>query len=378
MIVKTVGRGQDNNIVVNDPKVSRVHLQMVQNDSGNISVVDLNSANGTYVNGVRIVSETILKAGDEVRLGDTQLQWQNYFPKEALNNAGISNSGGSISPASKPRNKKRWIFFAAGGLILLILGCGCLVLVNRQKEKKQNDENRQMLEMENKLKEAEREVAKLDAEYTIALEKAKTAKTKHERDSLDAIVVEKAEQAKKAKNNITTLTKDKEKLEKSLKETQTKLSQKEKELNAANDKNKKLAEEVENVKNQAAAEKNKADTEKRQAELTNEFYSELNKARKANHLKSVCKVMGLPAKDKEDVQYDAIVNMFNKESGIEKRTDIVNKIKAVNTETDVKPKTEDVQKQDTSQKNDQVSETPKNNNKGGKKSTSKKNTKKGK
>ena len=64
MIVKTVGRGQESSIVVTDSKVSRIHLQLVQDDNGNISVVDLDSTNGTYVNGIRIVSETRLKEGD--------------------------------------------------------------------------------------------------------------------------------------------------------------------------------------------------------------------------------------------------------------------------------------------------------------------------
>ena len=79
MIVKTIGRGQDNNIVINDEKVSRTHLQMVQDDSGNISVVDVGSTNGTYVNGVRIIGETRLKDGDNVRIGNTNLPWKSYF-----------------------------------------------------------------------------------------------------------------------------------------------------------------------------------------------------------------------------------------------------------------------------------------------------------
>lgn len=44
MKVITIGRSSDNNIVINDAKVSRTHLQLVQNDSGICSVVDLNSA----------------------------------------------------------------------------------------------------------------------------------------------------------------------------------------------------------------------------------------------------------------------------------------------------------------------------------------------
>ena len=57
MKVLTIGRSQENDIVINDAKVSRIHLQLVISDDGTYSVVDLNSANGTYVNGERISGE---------------------------------------------------------------------------------------------------------------------------------------------------------------------------------------------------------------------------------------------------------------------------------------------------------------------------------
>ena len=99
MIVKTVGRSQENNIVITDEKVSRTHLQMVQDDNGNVSVIDLGSTNGTYVNGIRITGETHLKASDEVRIGNTILPWQGYFPPKQ---ASISVDPITPSPTPKP------------------------------------------------------------------------------------------------------------------------------------------------------------------------------------------------------------------------------------------------------------------------------------
>ena len=74
MIVKTIGRGQENNIVVNDNKISRVHSQLIQDDNGNISVVDLNSTNGTYVNGQKLSTgaAVTLKKGDKVRIANLE------------------------------------------------------------------------------------------------------------------------------------------------------------------------------------------------------------------------------------------------------------------------------------------------------------------
>ena len=78
MKVITIGRGQDNDVVINDPQISRTHLQLIQKDDETISVVDLNSANGTYVNGHKITGEHILSQNDTVVIGRTTLQWQKY------------------------------------------------------------------------------------------------------------------------------------------------------------------------------------------------------------------------------------------------------------------------------------------------------------
>ena len=76
MKVITVGRSKECNVVVNDEKASRVHLQLVQDDNGNVSVVDLGSTNGTWVNDKRIVGEMRLNQGDRIRVGNTLLQLQ--------------------------------------------------------------------------------------------------------------------------------------------------------------------------------------------------------------------------------------------------------------------------------------------------------------
>lgn len=79
MKIITIGRSRECTIVIDDVKVSRVHAQLVQNDNGNISVVDLGSTNGTLVNGIRIAGETRLHPGDELRLGGVSLPWQDYI-----------------------------------------------------------------------------------------------------------------------------------------------------------------------------------------------------------------------------------------------------------------------------------------------------------
>lgn len=79
MQVITIGRHPRNNIVVNDPTVGRHHAQIIRHDDGRFSLVDMQSKNGTYVNGRRVYNEVILNPGDVVQIGRTVLPWENYF-----------------------------------------------------------------------------------------------------------------------------------------------------------------------------------------------------------------------------------------------------------------------------------------------------------
>jgi hypothetical protein len=71
----TVGSAADNDIVVDDPSVSRVHA-VVQQLNGRWFVEDCGSRNGTSLNGRRLTSMVPLHTGDEVLLGRARLQFQ--------------------------------------------------------------------------------------------------------------------------------------------------------------------------------------------------------------------------------------------------------------------------------------------------------------
>jgi pSer/pThr/pTyr-binding forkhead associated (FHA) protein len=64
----TVGRHENCDVFLDDVSVSRHHGIFTKTASGRITVRDLNSLNGTYVNGSR-VEETVLHSGDEVQIG---------------------------------------------------------------------------------------------------------------------------------------------------------------------------------------------------------------------------------------------------------------------------------------------------------------------
>jgi hypothetical protein len=71
-----VGRGNDADLRIDDPGVSRRHCELRVTDTGagpRVSVHDLGSTNGVLVNGKRVEKATLVD-GAEIRLGNTTLR----------------------------------------------------------------------------------------------------------------------------------------------------------------------------------------------------------------------------------------------------------------------------------------------------------------
>lgn len=64
----TIGRKQDNTLILSDEFVSGNHAKVFINDE-ECYLEDLNSTNGTYVNSERIKGKVLLEAEDEVKIG---------------------------------------------------------------------------------------------------------------------------------------------------------------------------------------------------------------------------------------------------------------------------------------------------------------------
>ncbi len=64
----TIGRGEDNHIVVDLDNVSRRHVRVLRRQ-GRMFVEDLKSTNGTYLNDQEVMQETPLRSGDLIKVG---------------------------------------------------------------------------------------------------------------------------------------------------------------------------------------------------------------------------------------------------------------------------------------------------------------------
>ena len=72
----TVGRGQGNDLLVeSDEYASSRHARFEPRRDG-VYVADAGSTNGTFVNGIRLARERRLVPGDVVRVGETDLRFE--------------------------------------------------------------------------------------------------------------------------------------------------------------------------------------------------------------------------------------------------------------------------------------------------------------
>lgn len=109
MKVITIGRNPRNKVVLSDKCVSWNHCQIIDR-GGQYYIVDLESTNGTYINGQRIYGEQKLAFQDRVNVADIPLKWQSY----------VGNEKG------KRGSRRLWVW---GTLSFIVSICGLIYLI---------------------------------------------------------------------------------------------------------------------------------------------------------------------------------------------------------------------------------------------------------
>jgi hypothetical protein len=140
-----VGRGESGmGNLGGDSEISRRHARFRALDTGQTLVEDLGSTNGTIVNGQRIAGPYVLSPGDQIRLGRTTLQLEGGAQPAA---AAPAPAAAPVAPALGPLPNLdrggqasgaggiRGVMFALAGLLLLAVGVGVGLIVNKDSGK---------------------------------------------------------------------------------------------------------------------------------------------------------------------------------------------------------------------------------------------------
>lgn len=345
MKVITIGRSDENNIVIKDAKVSRTHLQLVQNDNGICSVVDLNSVNGTFVNGKKITGEVYLQASDIIRIGDTTLNWHKYIDYNLLDPSGvrihtIQKQTNNVQPTSKS-NKTWWIVTVCAVFALVIGGIGLYFYFNEkaqeeietkiQQEELQKEQER--LEAEQKAEEAKRLQDEADELFKQALIS--------QSDKSKALAETKQKEAAEAKRQAEAATAAQHRAESDRIAAENAKEEADRAKVAAEQNSKKAIQNAEEKANKAIAQANtERDSANKKAILTEKFYEEYA-SMKSDFAKRVCKHLNyIQPKDKTDAKI-AIKDLFNTSdnNGKQEIIDAIQAVKQQNGKTNpVEPK----------------------------------------
>ena len=138
-----IGRDDDCALTIDDPEVSRRHASLKPLSGGRAEIADLGSGNGTFVNGRRITAPTVLRGGEELKLGNTSLQVlpagggtvvarrPQARPAREAPPAGLppfqGGLGGARDTASAPEQPRRTPWIAIAAAVIAIVGVGVVV-----------------------------------------------------------------------------------------------------------------------------------------------------------------------------------------------------------------------------------------------------------
>lgn len=109
----TIGREEGNSVQLNDERISRFHLK-IQEDQGKLVLTDLESTNGTRVNG-EDTQLRILRFGDVISVGRSVLLFgtrdQIHHRLEELKNDGLADTGGLLGDSLSKGGDSKSISF---------------------------------------------------------------------------------------------------------------------------------------------------------------------------------------------------------------------------------------------------------------------------
>ena len=137
----TIGRVEDNTFPIADPSVSSHHCEVLLRGT-DVVVHDLNSTNGTFINGEKVNGEAVVKPNQILRLGQIELRLETEATasapaKKSVDQTLVMQRGVSLtdleqgtrgggfetkgSGFAKKENKGNKIFWIIAGFVLLVI-----------------------------------------------------------------------------------------------------------------------------------------------------------------------------------------------------------------------------------------------------------------
>ena len=112
----TIGRGYDNDVIVDDPYVAAQHLRIIRDDAGRLVAEDLGSANGLFLEKSRSrCARVVLDGVQPIRIGQSLVR--------------IRESSHAVEPERLAGSERRSLqVWAAVGLGLVLLGIDALLI----------------------------------------------------------------------------------------------------------------------------------------------------------------------------------------------------------------------------------------------------------
>jgi pSer/pThr/pTyr-binding forkhead associated (FHA) protein len=136
----TIGRVEDNTFQIAEPSVSSHHCEVLLRGS-DVVVRDLNSTNGTYINGEK-VTESVIKPGQILRLGQIEMRLETDAPaaptkkhidqtlvmqrgvslnelEQGSRTGGFDTKGSGFSKKNDKGSKIFWVVAAVVGVLIV-------------------------------------------------------------------------------------------------------------------------------------------------------------------------------------------------------------------------------------------------------------------
>lgn len=121
----TIGRDTSNNLVIDDPAVSRRHARLHYENNA-YWVEDLGSLNGTYINGSRVSSKTRLSEQDEITISLTSISLKSGVSDASEQKIAISAENiGKVYPNGKVGLNPLSLEIESGTFVALMGPSGC-------------------------------------------------------------------------------------------------------------------------------------------------------------------------------------------------------------------------------------------------------------